>query len=241
MLKLPPPWLPATEPTPLIIYGGATAVGAFTIQLAKRSNIHPLIVVAGKSIDWVRGMLDESRGDAAVDYRGKGRDEIAAAIRAAARGAPPLRLGYDAVSEHGSAQTLARALEPEGSMLTTVASVKTAAGDEQKSPVPLRDDEEALPASIGYVLTMCGVVFGGSAMHGMGLDTKGASDFAHVFFRLFSKGLAEGWLEPHPYRAAPGGLAGVEAALRELRDGNVSAFKWVFRVPEAEDAGRDNF
>lgn len=38
-LGLPQPWHPATESTPLVIYGAATAVGSYAVQLAVRSNI----------------------------------------------------------------------------------------------------------------------------------------------------------------------------------------------------------
>lgn len=40
-LRLPIPITPAREPTPLIIHGGSSAVGAFTIKLASLANIHP--------------------------------------------------------------------------------------------------------------------------------------------------------------------------------------------------------
>lgn len=46
-LGLPQPWTPATEPIPLLIYGAASSVGAYAVQLARKSNIHPLICVAG--------------------------------------------------------------------------------------------------------------------------------------------------------------------------------------------------
>lgn len=35
-LRLPAPWQPASEPTPLVIYGAASAVGIYTVQLAVR-------------------------------------------------------------------------------------------------------------------------------------------------------------------------------------------------------------
>lgn len=41
-LGLPQPWHPATEPIPLVIYGAASAVGSYAVQLAQRSNIRKL-------------------------------------------------------------------------------------------------------------------------------------------------------------------------------------------------------
>ncbi|EAU38810.1 conserved hypothetical protein [Aspergillus terreus NIH2624] len=81
-LRLPVPWQPATSPLPLVIYGGASAVGAYAIQLARRSNIHPIIAVAGRGIPFVEGLLDRSKGDSVIDYR-QGDDAVISGIRAA--------------------------------------------------------------------------------------------------------------------------------------------------------------
>lgn len=56
-LGLPEPWRPATQDLPLVVYGAASAVGSYVIQLAQRSNIHPLICVAGKSRAHVEGLI----------------------------------------------------------------------------------------------------------------------------------------------------------------------------------------
>jgi NADPH2:quinone reductase len=57
------------EPIPLIIYGGAGAVGSFAIKLAQISNIHPLIVMAGNSIDYVESLVRKEKSDTIIDYR----------------------------------------------------------------------------------------------------------------------------------------------------------------------------
>ncbi|KAJ6190897.1 hypothetical protein N7519_000918 [Penicillium mononematosum] len=67
--RLPPPWAPATKPIPFIVYGASTAVGSFAIKLACNSNIHPIIAIAGKGSQYVRALLDSSKGDVVIDYR----------------------------------------------------------------------------------------------------------------------------------------------------------------------------
>jgi NADPH:quinone reductase-like Zn-dependent oxidoreductase len=52
-LKLPTPWNPATTSTPFVIYGASSAVGSFAIKLARNSNIHPIIAIAGKGSHYV--------------------------------------------------------------------------------------------------------------------------------------------------------------------------------------------
>lgn len=98
-LDLTLPWKPATERTPLIVYGGATAVGAFAIKLAVLSTIYPIVAVAGNSTSFVESLLDRLRGDAEVDYR-KGDDHVVEGLRKAA--GSDVRVALDAVSEKGS-------------------------------------------------------------------------------------------------------------------------------------------
>ncbi|PYH94576.1 quinone oxidoreductase [Aspergillus ellipticus CBS 707.79] len=55
-LALPLPWTPATKAnprarTPLIIYGASTAVGSFAIKLARQSNVHPIVAIAGGRVE----------------------------------------------------------------------------------------------------------------------------------------------------------------------------------------------
>ena len=65
-LNLPQPWSPATKPTPLLIYGASSAVGYYVLQLAMKSNLHPLICIAGRASAHVEKLLDKSKGDAVV-------------------------------------------------------------------------------------------------------------------------------------------------------------------------------
>ena len=117
-LRLPEPWLPATKPIALVIYGASSAVvrlhlhtdpartptnnlqGYYTIQLAKRSNIHPLICIAGRAQSHVEPLLDRSKGDTIIDYR-TSDSEIVSNLQSALHGAK-LEYAYDAVSEHNS-------------------------------------------------------------------------------------------------------------------------------------------
>ncbi|KAL2676488.1 hypothetical protein Neosp_010246 [[Neocosmospora] mangrovei] len=84
-LNLPVPWNPATKSTPFIVYGGATAVGAFAVKLAKLSNIHPIVAIAGNGIPFVQDLLEPEKGDVVIDYR-KGNDFVANQIRQATGG-----------------------------------------------------------------------------------------------------------------------------------------------------------
>lgn len=206
-LKLPEPWTPSTTSTstPLVVYGGASAVGAYAIKLAARANIHPIIAVAGRGQPFVETLLDPSKGDAVVDYR-KGDEAVVKGIRDALKGAK-LYHAFDAVSDHGSYTNIAQVLEAKGGKITLVLPGKK---------------YEGIPEEVEQSLTSVG------ATH---TDGK---DFAYVWFRYLARGLGEGWFKPHPVEVVPGGLGGVQSALEKLRDGEASAVKYVFRIADTE-------
>jgi NADPH:quinone reductase-like Zn-dependent oxidoreductase len=210
-LKLPLPWNPATEPLPFVVYGGATAVGAFVIKFAELSNIHPLIAVAGKGSAFVETLIDREKGDTIVDYR-EGDEVVRAKILEAADGRP-IHYAYDAVGEHGSHQNVAAVMTVPGEFTTMLLS-----GDYQP------------PVGITMGQTIAGSV------HMLPAAGKTVEDieFGAAFFQFIGRGLAQGWFSGHPYEVRPGGLAGLEGALRDLRAGKASAIKYVVRIGETE-------
>ena len=120
-LQLPAPFLPRakdSEPLPLIIYGAASAVGSYAVQLASRANIHPLLCIAGNGAAHVEKYIDRSKGDTIIDYR-EGNDALVKGLKEAAQGK---KLGYafDAVSEKGSVENLGQVLDQEKGQVTFV-------------------------------------------------------------------------------------------------------------------------
>lgn len=224
-LNLPLPWLPATEETPLIVYGGASAVGGFVLKLASLSNIHPLICVAGRGAGFVEGLIDKSKGDAIVDYR-KGDEAVVEGLRGALKGKKCF-YAYDATSEKGSYQNLCKVLDTESgkSKFTTV--------------LPIKDFE--VPKGITPSLTMVSAAHDANkpdseaAKRG---DKVNGRDFAQAFFRLFARGMKEGWFPGHPFEVVPGGLGGVQEGLRNLKEGKASAVKYVFKIEDTPGASK---
>lgn len=212
-LNLPVPWNPATESIPLVVYGGASAVGAFAIKLARLSNIHPIISVAGKGAMFVETLIDRSKGDTIIDYR-EGDEAVRKNIAAAAGGLP-IHHAYDAVSEKGSYLNL-------GAALTAPATITV---------VLPGSEYNGVPDGIRVVVTTVG------AVHKPAKDgqTVGDIEFGAAFFAFFGRGLAQGWFTGHPHEVRPGGLGGLQGALQDLQSGKASAVKYVVRI--AETAG----
>ena len=180
-------------------------MGAYAVQLANHSNIHPLLCVAGTSSAHVESLIDRSKGDTIINYR-HGDDAVVAGLKKAAGGAK-LLYAFDAVSENGSYVNLSQVLDP-GGKLTLV--------------LPW-GDYGRIPKHISRSITS------GSSVH-KGYD----QDFGYRFYRYISRGLQNGWLKGHPHRVVPGGRGGVGQALKDLKNGMAHGFKYVFRIADTE-------
>ncbi|KAM0280567.1 hypothetical protein ACHAQH_004012 [Verticillium albo-atrum] len=222
-LEFPSPWDAEARRSgegkkkrPIIIYGASTAIGAFAIKLAQKANIHPIIAVGSKNSDFVVPFLDAGKGDRIVDYTAyKTSEELVAALKDAfkAAGVEDGRVfdAYDCVSENDTYVTLSKVL----------AGPPDANGRKPRIAHVLPVDESKADSSVDFTRTVVAHV------HEQPL-------FGAVWSAAFTRGLGEGWLTPHPYEAVKGGLAGLEGALKGLRDGSVRAKKMVIRIGETE-------
>lgn len=207
-LNLPQPTAPATQPIPLVIYGGSSAVGTYAIQLANRSNIHPIIAVAGKAQDHVRKMLDPSKGDAVVDYR-NGDEAVVQGIKEVLQGRK-LEHAYDATAGSNSFINLSKVVDLETGKISLVLPP---AHD-------LNGQYVEIPASIKQSQSAVFSVF----------DSQ--TELGYTYTRYFTRGLEEGWFQAQKQEECSGGLEGVEAALKTLKDGSSSAVKFVFKIAD---------
>jgi len=217
-LELPPPWSQAQKAVPLVIYGASSAVGAFTIKLARKSNIHPIIAIAGNSKDFVQNLIDPSQGDIVLDYR-EGEESVVTGVEQYVQklGLQGVHYAFDTISSSTSAELVARLVEP-GGFLNVISPGRNCS----KIPANLK----TFPAWVGLV-------------HGMAVPpndtfthpgTGNGTDFGYVYSRLFTRGLEEGWLTGHPFEVWAGGLNDISEALRSMRDGSISGKKYVFKI-----------
>lgn len=185
-------------------------------------TIDPLIVVAGKGQEFVEKLITPSKGDAIVDYR-KGDEAVVSGIKDALgkAGVSEVHYAFDGVSEHNSFQNISKVLSNRGK-ITLVLPGK---------------DYSDIPEHIEQSTTMVGCVHianSPDSEEGKAGIKTGEKDFGYVFFRLFSRGLEEGWFSGHPYKVVPGGLGGVETALADLQNGSVSATKYIFKIEDTK-------
>lgn len=223
-LQLPPPWVvgdESAEQSPILVYGAGGAVGSFAVQWAQKSRAHPIICVAGQSKSYVETLIDRSKGDTVVDYRG-GDDAVVSDIKAALAGKPLLR-AFDAVSEHGSDKIVGAVLSPNGRMAIVLPKAKTRSVAASLPRELIFPELEGVPPSVQVSFT------------GVGSVHSSDKDFGFLFFRYLSRGLQEGWFKAHPHQVIPGGLNGISTALKNLRNGEAHSVKYVIRI--AETAG----
>ncbi|KAF5854369.1 hypothetical protein GGP41_007214, partial [Bipolaris sorokiniana] len=103
--RLPAPWLPAKEFTPLIIWGA-------TSTLAVKSNIHRIIWIAGSPKQYLEDFIDRSQGDTILDYRDS-EDDIKEGVQNAAGGRTILH-AIEKVSSERSAHIMAETMGTGG-------------------------------------------------------------------------------------------------------------------------------
>lgn len=213
VLALPAPWAPVhsttTTPTPLVINGASTALGAFAIKLASLANIHPILAIAGAGKTYVDAtLLDASRGDRCLDYRASSAAEIVEAFKGFGA-----RHAIEAVGDAAGLDLLRRIVAPGGKIALSYPAPPVAEDvEEYKSGVV---DELILSVAVHESLMPA---------------PKGGKAFGAVMCRYFAHALADGSFTGHPYKVVDGGLDGVLTALQDLKAGKASACKFVTRV-----------
>ena len=223
---LPPSWSPLLpdslpRPTPLIIYGASSALGSFTIKLAKASNIHPIIAIAGGSHAYVDTLLDASRGDKLVDYR-NGVEKMKEEVNTALNGLVA-RNAVDCISAKGTWVALTQLVDPKGGIVSVVSGVN-------------RYDESEIPEGVKVLYTYVGTVHDGAYLPSMPCqsvnkeEVRGDVEWAGRFVRYLSGILGRGEVSGHPFVVVPNGLEGVEGGLRGLKNGEARGRKYVYRV-----------
>ncbi|KAF5586396.1 alcohol dehydrogenase [Fusarium subglutinans] len=204
---------------PLVFYGAGAAVGNFAVQLARKSQLHPLICVAGQSKDHVETLIDRSKGDTIIDYR-LGPEHVVAEIKKAV-GGKPLLYAFDSVAEKGSDKILGAVIDPPNGKIAMVRPndrTKICKTPGVKMDFFTLPKMEGVPEAVEAFWTAVGSVHGAD------------KHFGFVFSRYIALGLEEGWFKPHPFEVIPGGLNGLTDGLTRLLTGQAHAVKYVYRI-----------
>ncbi|GJN89643.1 hypothetical protein Rhopal_002630-T1 [Rhodotorula paludigena] len=113
-LGYPEPGADGARDGALLVYGGATTVGVYVIQLAKLAGLH-VVAVAGSSQD----VPKQYGANEVIDYRDKSNEDLVKEIKAS-NGGQGVHYIYDAVSEGNTPEVCLDVLKPAGGAYTYV-------------------------------------------------------------------------------------------------------------------------
>ncbi|KAH7397358.1 chaperonin 10-like protein [Pyrenochaeta sp. MPI-SDFR-AT-0127] len=231
-LGLPLPWSNQGEAknTPVLIFGGASAVGAFALKFAKLSGISPIITVAGNGIDFVRS---QNVATHIVDYRKNGGQDIVPDILAALEG-KTLKHAFDAISSQGSWDYIIRVLTDEANGNNAGGHINMV-DPPSGNPVGNRfgsAKDWGFPDNVQFSRTFVSSAYGAKHTFRTQEEANKDGDFAYIFYRYIGRLLAEGTLTGHPFEIMPGGLESVGDGVRRLFENSVSAKKLVYRIAD---------
>ncbi|KAM0208905.1 hypothetical protein ACHAQD_011442 [Fusarium lateritium] len=210
------PEAPASDPIPVLVYGGSTATGTLAIQLLKLSGLNPIATCSPHNFDLVKSFGAE----AVFDYR---RSESTDEIRKFTRNS--LKYVLDCISEPETMQFCCRCIGRTGGKYTAL----------EPFPQFLHTRPTVQP---DWVLgpTLLGKPIG----WGPPFEREGdpnVREFATKWFATAQRLLDQGKLRTHPVKLMGGGFEGILSGLEMLTKKQVSGQKLVYMIASAEEQG----
>ncbi|KAI1275325.1 putative zinc-binding oxidoreductase ToxD [Xylaria sp. FL0933] len=201
------------ERNTLLIYGGSTATGTIAICLAKLSGWNVITTCSPKHFNLVK----DRGADVVFDYR---LPNVGQQIREASRGS--ITKVFDTVNIPSTASICAAAFPQPDSHHGEDFIYCNLLGE--RCP---RDDVSSV-FFLGYSLSGESYIFETQEYPAQPEDLQ----FSKRWFPIAEKLWAEGKLKHHPEKVGEGGLLGCLEGMEELRRGQVSGVKLVYRVEE---------
>ncbi|KAG8709048.1 hypothetical protein FRC09_000899 [Ceratobasidium sp. 395] len=214
-IGLAEPFAPSTKGEWILIHGGSTSLGLFSVQLAKLSGYKVVTTVSQKNSE----LLKSLGADFTVDYRAS---DVVEKIQNATGNT--LKFAFDTISEGESQFICVKSLAP--------ASEGTTPG---KVVVVLAPNKEAVALRSDVVIqhTLIYTVFGRSfGYHPKAQFPASAEDHNHMasWMPKLTELVNAGKVKPNPVKLWPGGLEAVTEGFQYMREGKVSAAKIVYNV-----------
>ncbi|KAJ7591663.1 dehydrogenase [Mycena floridula] len=206
---LPTPPEPAKEPFPILIWGGASAVGQYALQLAKLSGLQVIATSSPKNHE----LLKSLGADAVFDYRDP---NVAQTIRDFT--GDKLTHAVDCIAEKGTPKLVGDSMGSNGGKVASVLIAST--------------DRENVESEFGLVFTLLGkemtypYPIAANAEH---------YELGRKLGKILSDLLAAGKLKTTPVKLVPNGLADVQEWIEYQKEGKVSAEKITYRISDTRD------
>ncbi|KIK65114.1 hypothetical protein GYMLUDRAFT_39500 [Collybiopsis luxurians FD-317 M1] len=204
--KLPTPLEPAKESFPILVWGGATTVGQYAVQLLKHAGLQVITTASSQNHD----LMKKFGADAVFDYKDP---DVVSKIKAFC-GSKDLNVAIDCASLPESVKLITECIgDREGSYIALVLNPE----------VPAKH----IKSEFTFVYTLLGKPTKGLyAYPAMAEHYELGKRFAHLLSHL----LKEGKLEANPARVVPNGLADAQYWIDYQEQGKVRAEKIVYRI-----------
>ncbi|KAH1548003.1 hypothetical protein KXX57_002142 [Aspergillus fumigatus] len=196
--QFPPPWRPVTTPIPFIVYDA--------IKLARNSNVHPNIAIAGKDLICTGPPPSKQRSHS---------DRL-----------PPWNGDHDQGDKGLSRTSWTSYCAPRTRYLINLQSAEGL----KQSIAPGGQVDFVLPNDFDVSPAIKSITSVGSVHKKPGFGNHEELGFA--FSRYFTRALQNVSLPGHPFEVGPQGLEGVEEVLKDLKAGKARAPKYIFRIAD---------
>ncbi|KAI5120956.1 hypothetical protein M0805_001661 [Coniferiporia weirii] len=203
---LPSPLTPTTTPTDILIWGGSTSVGQYTVQLAHLAGLRVITTASPHNFDLVKSLGAEL----VFSYADP---ETPAKIKKATGG--KLKHAVDCISEGDTFDQIDQAIGDEGGDVSTILMGNS-----------MRED-------VGNRFVLSYILLGKATEIPYQLP---ASPEQHAFginaAKLLSELLESGKIKFNPIKLMPSGLASVKDGLEYMRSAKVSGEKITYRISD---------
>ncbi|KAI0050797.1 dehydrogenase [Auriscalpium vulgare] len=203
---LPTPLAPTTTPVPILVYGGSSAVGFYTIQFARLSGLRVLVTASPRNFD----LLKEYGADELFDYKDP---DVSQKIKLATGG--KLKHAVDTICEAGSGPIIVHAFGDEGGHIAQTLFY----------PSP----QENVTGKFTFAYDLLGEDFETPRPF---KATPEYREHSQKMTKLLAEILALGKVKPIPKLILPKGLASVQEGFDYMMRGKVSAQKITYRIAD---------
>ncbi|KAH8819322.1 chaperonin 10-like protein [Xylogone sp. PMI_703] len=213
-LALPEPYQSKTGEF-FLVYGGASSVGNYAIQLGKLSGMRVIATASQKNHE----LLRELGADILVDYHD---EDWVEQVKSASQN--KLKYALDCIAIGGTTQKIAQALSHgEGDHLVTIVPLS----QDIKDSINRLNPHTTVESTLVYTVFERALSYGG--FDNCGKPTPADKQVWEKFLRWLPRMLQEGDLKPNRIKEI-GGLNDILTGFKLSEEGKLSAEKIVYRI-----------
>lgn len=215
-LALPEPENPSKGSLPFLVYGGATSVGKYAIQLGKLSGCRVITTASPRNHEYLKNL----GADEVLDYH---EDTWPEKVYQLTNG--KLQHALDCISEHGSTTKIAKSMSREGGNICVLLPLS----QDIKDQIVAANPKVMAQSTIIYTVFERG--FSHPSFDNCGPDTPDDKAMWEKYLRLLPQLLSRGSIKPNRVKKM-GTLNDVLNGFKLSQEGQVHAEKLVYKIAQ---------